>query len=641
MEENIRFEGSTNNIIEQPSLSDGGSEGIDPYLFRSPIITNRNKKNLGYNIIKTKKITSTTDINFGTLLGFIGFPTDKKLFNIQKITFVSYCKDNKISFKKNDTLLQLLDKIKIHLNYDVQFNNLIRKIKILQNNFRKYINNYELRLKGPGIPINKCVNTECPFTFEDLCDISLDDIITWRAIEDDKIYGCSFSSLFTLFKKNIIGNYANITKTHYETYMTIINQLDPNIAYWNKSKTSTKAFITILSKYKTHPIFKALKNPYTREPIHPELIYRMLKIAKTKNLIKENNKKTKHSRDGVTHRIRTRNSDSLLFRSNRDDILNNYDEYDDNLPDGNFVASTQSVLGGLRLQNNNNGNLFDFSSLIQYPRTIMDDNNEDMLSRINSLVNTLFSCLKNFDNILRNRIAINIYNIFASNNIGRSLTLDGIYNHLNNIIPVQNSVIEEITRLGFYIPENTINQIILPISNNIYNLSIDENTNVMNSIIDSHTAILINNYRNNIGRLLDCLNIIFENPVFIRACLSININTSDFYLFRNTRVSYNIRNIITNYPLFLERLPQEITEETRSLYRHSIPSRGLSFYISIIWTTIIYIIRNIFIIGKEPSPNSMSGEPLINESDRQTIAILLISTLVQAGHLSADFDLSR
>jgi len=255
--------------------SDDNVQNIVVYRNKSSNILNPvQRKQMGYIPIKTKVIASgTIDINH--IVGQVIFePPFTRFYNIRKPLLLQFITDNGGRIRKSSNHNEIFIKIKEISNLQQKLQKTIHCISTIQKKFKIWLLNIEERLKGPGIPVSKCVNEECPFTLESLVDIDNDNIITWRG-SDLKIYGCEFMALFTLLKNTIGGK--NIYKDKYEQLVSILtemNKIETSPSY--RSRISTRKFM----------IFNEMKNPFTREKFQAELILRLLEIANNKKLIK-------------------------------------------------------------------------------------------------------------------------------------------------------------------------------------------------------------------------------------------------------------------------------------------------------------------------------------------------------------------
>jgi hypothetical protein len=107
--------------------------------------------------------------------------------------------------------------------------------------FRVFMKKISRRIQGPGIPVSRCVNSECPFTLENLSDIDVDKIMTWR---DGKIYGCDGEMLIKAIRDSISYRYHSS-----------------------------------IEKMRPDDDVPGTENPFTRQPLKAELIHRCVKFC--------------------------------------------------------------------------------------------------------------------------------------------------------------------------------------------------------------------------------------------------------------------------------------------------------------------------------------------------------------------------
>lgn len=245
----------------------------------------------------TSNIRQNTKINFNFRKEIIGegrkvtvnhlvrslpFETKSRLCTIRKQPLFETLSNTDFKVRKTYSLSKLLDIAKEALQYDKKLAEVNKRLTTFQRVYKKYYSNIELRLQGPGIPVSRCVNEDCPYTMETLTEIPKGDIFTWK---DDKIYGCEFKSLY-----HLIAKYMEQSGTLYECkedeYRSIINN------YISLSKSTN---IRRLNRSRLGPI----KNPFTRSPFPGEALYRILDIGKRRGFF---------SKEPQNQRIRQRSS---------------------------------------------------------------------------------------------------------------------------------------------------------------------------------------------------------------------------------------------------------------------------------------------------------------------------------------------
>jgi hypothetical protein len=505
-------------------------------LSMSPIM----RKKFGYQAIKTITIASGK-IGIKHILGQILFENNaSKFYNIRKSVLLEYIHDNGGHMKKSANLTDIIEKVKEVSDYKNLARNTLRFISIFQRRIKQWISNPELKLLGPGIPISRCVNEECPFTLENLKDLDPKNVITWKG-EDSKIYGCDFMSLFVLLKNTLGGR--NIYTDKYEE---LINLLNINLSNTGRSTRNNRRSV----------IFNEMKNPFTREKFQPELLVRLLQLANRRDLIKQKHKTTR-SQQNIRARIRSR---------------------DEGLREPTDLVGT---------------------------------------GRRNIIYTT--------DNSWQEQVAIasGITNIHLND-----MSLQTMYTRLMDSITVEQTLADEIRRVGFYVPESMFSSVINPVREWVRILVNDAEINAPIPIVDVHIAGLIHSIRQFIIPFYSRISSYFSNPVFDGALNRSRITFSNII---HTNVIMNgIRNIMRGSGII-----HSVDETHRS--RMNDLAKHLTHLVLSSWVYCIrHLILEIFIRGK--AIDISSGEHVISEGDRQTIAILFISALVNTGHLGSDFE---
>lgn len=201
----------------------------------------------GKNKIERVKITGDTILEIKHLLNFLPFDRKTSPYVIRKDSIFYTLKHHNVKMPKSASLERMLTELTNVLDYDKYYKQTITGIVLFQRTFRKYLSNAYLRIQGPGIPVSRCVNTECPFTLEELSDIPAKKIITWK---DDKIYGCNAELLIESIRKGWL------------------------------SRRLESAIMTMDADY---PI-DGTQNPFTRKPLNADLIRRCMKYAEFNNI---------------------------------------------------------------------------------------------------------------------------------------------------------------------------------------------------------------------------------------------------------------------------------------------------------------------------------------------------------------------
>ena len=157
--------------------------------------------------ITKEKITGNTIVTYNHLIRFM-------IFGERKLAMTTIRKDSlhytltslKCNVPKSANLTHLLDVLSSMYDYDVHKNRILRKITVIQRNVRKIIDERRHNLVGPGIPVSRCVNEDCPFSLETLSEIPIDKLITWREPYNgfpSKMYGCDVDMLIASIRRYI------------------------------------------------------------------------------------------------------------------------------------------------------------------------------------------------------------------------------------------------------------------------------------------------------------------------------------------------------------------------------------------------------------------------------------------------------
>ena len=199
------------------------------------------KIKMGYVRPKRQVLPDTTEITAKHLLNFIPFDRKESPYIIRKGAFLNTLHRLGYKLPKSGSLQSLIDKLLEVLDYQTHYNRLIRRITSFQKMFRVFMKKISRRIQGPGIPVSRCVNSECPFTLENLSDIDVDKIMTWR---DGKIYGCDGEMLIKAIRDSISYRYHSS-----------------------------------IEKMRPDDDVPGTENPFTRQPLKAELIHRCVKFC--------------------------------------------------------------------------------------------------------------------------------------------------------------------------------------------------------------------------------------------------------------------------------------------------------------------------------------------------------------------------
>lgn len=555
LETNQSFKSNYCMILLDMSEMDESVENI-VVSHSKPMMTTKNmiRTKMGYQPIKTLTISSGK-IDFKHIIGQILFESfTTKFYNIRKPVLIEYINDNGGHIKKSSNLLEIIEKVKEISYYEIRTKRIIRCIGILQKKFRNWINNPDIRLLGPGIPVDRCVNEECPFTFENLKDLDSGNVITWKG-DDSKIYGCDYMSLFTLLKNTLGGRTIHTDK--YEELISILNDIV-------NQQTDTQKRSSRINR--RNMIFNEMKNPFTREKFQPELLIRLLHLANKRDMIKPKKQTT---------RSRNRNRTNNTIVQNR--------------PSNDLIGA------GVTMNNRISGRI------IHSTEDTIDDWNEQLEN--GSRITNLHIDLEN-------------------------ITLRAMYEQMVEMITIEQNLADEIRKVGFYVPDSMFSSVMNPVRECLRILSNDFDEMPAIPIVDVHLAGLIHSIRQCIVPFYERINLLFTNPVFIGALNRTRTTVSN--IIQPNTILYGIRSIMRNSGIIYS------VNETHRLRLINI-SKHLAHLILVSW---VYCIRHLLfeIFTRGQTIHISTGESLVSDADRQTIAILLISTLVHTGHLGSDFE---
>lgn len=230
-------------------------------------------------------ITEEQKVNVNHLIRSLPFDTKTRLCTIRKQALFNTLSSTQAHVRKTYSLNKLLEIAKETFGYNDKLELINKRLSTFQNIYKRYYNNLELRLQGPGIPVSRCVNEDCPYTMETLTDIPKTNIFTWK---DDKIYGCDFQSLYTLFSKHMDrqGILYECKENEYRTFIEEYVKLSHSL--------NTRR----LSRSRLGPII----NPFTRAPFPGEAFGRILDIGKRKGLLSKEPRNQRIRRRPTTRR---------------------------------------------------------------------------------------------------------------------------------------------------------------------------------------------------------------------------------------------------------------------------------------------------------------------------------------------------
>jgi hypothetical protein len=217
--------------------------------------------------IKTKSLSQEELITMKDLLASIPFSFTKPFIkytieNIRNTLQAIYRERNPESaiLRRNGSKSKLLDILLKEMNYQEEEKKFLKKIIKIQKMSRLFLNNEIRRLIGPGIPVNLCLNDECPYTMEPLEDIPENQLITWK--EDNKKYGCDIVALLTDLKSKLSN----------PTFLKNILQTKNGSVYSDLVPSDIRNRQRILDRYN-------LKNPFTRKLFSLEFFFRIYQYS--------------------------------------------------------------------------------------------------------------------------------------------------------------------------------------------------------------------------------------------------------------------------------------------------------------------------------------------------------------------------
>ena len=157
--------------------------------------------------IVKEKIQGNTMVTPNQLIRFLIFGERKKALTIIRKDSLYYTltrMEQKVP--KSANLGRLLETLSVLSGYEKRKQMILQNIVRIQGYIRKFIKNRLKRAMGPGFPITKCVNEDCPYSLETLSDIPSEKIMTWREPFrgiPSKIYGCDVDMLIESLRRDI------------------------------------------------------------------------------------------------------------------------------------------------------------------------------------------------------------------------------------------------------------------------------------------------------------------------------------------------------------------------------------------------------------------------------------------------------
>jgi hypothetical protein len=245
---------------------------------------------------KKDVIREGTPVTVQHLLRSLPFTTKSRLCTIRKNALYETLMNQSAHVRKSYSLPKLLDIAKETFSYDKEFTILNNRMKSFHYIVRKYLRNVELRLLGPGIPVSRCVNEDCPYTIETLTDIPRNNIFTWK---NDKVYGCQFMALWNLLGSKLERR-GKLFESNLELYDEMINMYET---------TLSRGRLTNRTRHNRNPLFD-IQNPFTRQPIPAEAFRRMLLIGKRQGLITKEPENQRIQSRRIPHRLRSINDNT-------------------------------------------------------------------------------------------------------------------------------------------------------------------------------------------------------------------------------------------------------------------------------------------------------------------------------------------
>ena len=214
---------------------------------------------------KREIITDDTEINITHLIRSLPFDTKSRLCTIRKNALFKTLSQKTSGVRKSYGLKKLLDIAKEYFHYDKVFDHVNTQISKFQKKVRIYLSQEELRLIGPGIPVSRCVNDDCPYTMETLTDIPQNNIFTWK---DNKIYGCQYDAIFNLLASKLESS----GKLYIERKIQYESVIENYERYLRQRRRRFR-----------NPL-REVTNPFTRQVFDSNTFRRVLQIAEKKGL---------------------------------------------------------------------------------------------------------------------------------------------------------------------------------------------------------------------------------------------------------------------------------------------------------------------------------------------------------------------
>jgi len=183
-----------------------------PYIPRSHQRTSRrptirNDTRIHKRKIVKEKIQGETTVTSNHLIRFLIFGERKLALTVIRKDALQYTLlSMKQKVPKSSSLVRLLDSLSSTYGYETIKTRVIRKLILIQRHIRIFIRNRLARLRGPGFPVTRCVNDDCPYSLEALSDIPDDKIMTWREPfhgVPSKIYGCDVEMMIESLRRDI------------------------------------------------------------------------------------------------------------------------------------------------------------------------------------------------------------------------------------------------------------------------------------------------------------------------------------------------------------------------------------------------------------------------------------------------------
>jgi len=207
-----------------------------------------------------------------------------------------------------------------------------------------------------------------------------------------------------------------------------------------------------------------------------------------------------------------------------------------------------------------------------------------------------------------------------------------LYEMITEFIPTEENLADEIRKMGFYVPDSMFSSVINPVRECIRILNNDFETSAPIPLIDVHLANLLHTIRHFLIPIYARISLYHTNPIFLAGIGRSRVQLCN--IIRPSAIANGIRVITTS----ISYQPLQLDDSHR--IRLLSIAKNLTYHIILSWIYCIrHLLLHVFIQGQRIHVSS--GEHYISEGDRQTIAILLISALVNTGHLGDDFDWAR